>query len=370
MSKVYTGTGRVFQEVQALPLDEEALVDIERRVKLQPHFLGEPLVVIGEACDFPRVVEANNHDLVGLDALGRAVAISFVKGMAEAATDMRALQLAAHLSSLTPEDLGRICRSFINRPGNDSIRRVWEEKDVEIGPEAVELSSLLAAIFERDAEDYADLINAEQRIIVAAEGFSSRMVDVVHWLARSGVTIIGLRYRKYLVGGQEVYFAEQVVPTVDPADDAPESRITAGSGEAQEPWRAKGRAYHAEKLDPLLANRLDELLVLAKPYTFTINWSHKHYFWVRGVKRNLRIRTYYRDRLEVGFYNASPAAVREFLGRHDLDIFEITTVGGYADSPFITITAETEFNDRWTQMLREWLGGEDATVGGGDRHRS
>ena len=88
------------------------------------------------------------------------------------------------------------------------------------------------------------------------------------------------------------------------------------------------------------------------------------------MKRNLRIRTYYRDRLEVGFYNASPAAVREFLGRHDLDIFEITTVGGYADSPFITITAETEFNDRWTKMLREWLGGEDATVGGGDRRTS
>ena len=41
MAKVYTGTGRVFQEVQSVAMDEESLRDIERRVKLQPHFLGE-----------------------------------------------------------------------------------------------------------------------------------------------------------------------------------------------------------------------------------------------------------------------------------------------------------------------------------------
>ena len=55
MSKMYTGAGRLFQEVSPLPMDEEGLLDMKRRIKLQPHFLGEPLVVVAEADDFPGI---------------------------------------------------------------------------------------------------------------------------------------------------------------------------------------------------------------------------------------------------------------------------------------------------------------------------
>jgi len=357
MSKVYTGSGRRFQEVQALPMDEESLQDIERRVMLQPHFLGEPLVTIADARDFPKVVDEASHDLVALDAMGRSVAVSLGIGIADVEADTHALQLAAHIRGLHSEDIGRICRSFIGRPANDVIRRAWEEKNIEISDESVELSSLLASIFERDAEDYVDLINADQRVIIAAEGFTSRLVEVISWLSGSGVNIIGLRYRKYLVNGQEVYFAEQVVPTVDPADDALEVKPSRSGSDSLEPWRVKGRAYHVEKVSPQIASHMNELLLKCKPYVFTVNWSHKHYFWVRGAKRNLRIRTYNRDRLEIGFYNISPPALREFLAQHELDDFEVGMVGGYGDSPFIGISADAQLDQRWDRMLAAWLGG-------------
>jgi hypothetical protein len=358
MSKVYTGSGRLFQEVQALGLDDEALLDIERRVKVQPHFLGEPLVVIAEARDFPQIVSPDSHDIVALDSMGRAVAISLKVEVADAGDDIHALQLAAHIGTLHPEELGKIARSFIMRPANDNIRRAWEDMGVEMGEESVELTSLLAANFERDAEDYATMINSSQRVILAAEGFTSRLVSVIEWLENSGVNIIGIRYRKYLVGGQEVYFAEQVVPRLDPAVDTPDSRKAGKhSAEVAEPWKTKGRIYHAERLTPALANRLNEFIVLTKESTFAINWSNKYYFWLRGGKRNLRVRTYFRDKMELGFYNITPSALTEFLAKYKLEGLEISVVGGYTDSPFLAVTSEMEFTPEWTRMLNAWLSG-------------
>lgn len=358
MSKVYTGTGRLFQEVQALPLDDEALVDIERRVKIQPHFLGEPLVVIGEATDFPQIVPLRRHDLVGLDALGRAVVISLRVGVADTDQDIHGLELAAYLATLAPEDLGKVARSFVSRPANDGLRRAWEEMGVEMSDEAVELSSLLAATFDRDAEDYAELVNAEQRVIVASENFSSRLVGLIQWLVDNGVAITGLRYRKYLVGGQEVYFAEQIVPRLDPAVDAPDTTPGRKPIESVEPWRTKGRAYHVDRLNPSVAGLLDRLIVVTRENTFSLNWSHKYYFWMRGARRNFRIRTYHRDRLEFGFYNAAPKAVQEFLDRYGIRA-EVDVVGGYADSPFVTLSGDATLDERWERMLNDWLSGGD-----------
>ncbi len=357
MSKVYTGTGRLFQEVQAVPLDEEALTDIERRIKVQPHFLGEPLVVIGEAADFPQYIAANACALVALDVAGRLVIISLAVGAADTDLGGQGLQLAANLAALHPEELGKIARSFVSRPANDGLRRGWEEMGVEISDDSVELCSLLAATFERDAEDYAELINAQQRIIVAAEGFTSRLVGLIDWLVKAGVGITGLRYKKYLVGGQEIYFAEQVVPMVDPAVDAREQRRT--SPEASEPWRVKGRSYHLERLSPAVGNLLDELLLAVRDTVFSLNWSHKYYFWVRGPRRNLRVRTFSRDHLEIGFYNASPRAVEELLERHGLRVLEVSTLGGYSDSPFITLPGDYKLSPPLVNLLREWLGGEN-----------
>ena len=78
MSKMYTGSGRVFQEVAALPMDEEGLSDIKRRVKIQPHFLGEPLVVVAEAEDFPGICRPGDETMVAIDAIGHACDCLFV----------------------------------------------------------------------------------------------------------------------------------------------------------------------------------------------------------------------------------------------------------------------------------------------------
>ncbi|MCL2000376.1 MAG: hypothetical protein FWG74_02995 [Planctomycetes bacterium] len=355
MSKVYTGLGRAFQEITSLPMDLEALTDIEQRIKLQPHFLGEPLVVVGETADFPEAVDPHHRVMAALDALGRSVAIVLAVGAADVTLATPAMQLASHLSDMANTDLGKKTAVFIRRPSNESLMRLWEEMDVEMDAENIELSSLLAAAYERDAEDYRDTLNRQQRVIIAAEGFTQRLVQVIQWMKASGMNIKGLRYRRYLVGGQEVYFAEQVVPSQDPAVDAPRQEYL--PQEIIEPWRAKGRLYYLDRLSPSLSATLDALLLATRDHTFTLNWSHPSYFWIRGSRRNFRVRTYHRDRIDLGFYNAAPAAAAAFLAPYRLEGAEILSVGGYADSPFIALTTETRLDEQWFAMLADWLSG-------------
>ena len=148
MSKMYTGSGRVFQEISPLPMDEEGLEDIRRRVKLQPKFLGEPLVVIAEAEDFPAICPPGDDTLIAVDSHGRCAAISISIGTADIERQTSTLLLAANLASLTGEELGRIARNFIDRPANEPLRRLWEDMDVEMSDDSVELASLLAAAFD------------------------------------------------------------------------------------------------------------------------------------------------------------------------------------------------------------------------------
>ena len=361
MSKVYTGTGRAFQEITPLPMDEDALSDVSKRVKIQPHFLGEPLVVVAETADFNLTSPSNTLGLVTLDTVGRCVAVAIASGMADVDSIMLALQITSITCKLNVSDLGRLARAFVNRPENEALLSIWEEHDVEMNEETVELLSLVASIFERDAENYADRINREQRIIVAAETYSARLLRVISWLYSSGVNAIGLRFRRYMVAGQEIYFAEQVAPALDPvADDAIGMDLTPrASSEMSEPWKVKGHSYHSDRLTPKTAILMDSLLHITSSDTFTVQWNHKHYFWIRGLRRNLRVRTYYRDRLELGFYSAAPAAVSEFLTPYGLSQqFDVTTVGGYADSPFITLPGETTvLDERWKAMLSDWLTG-------------
>lgn len=354
MSKMYTGSGRVFQEVSSLPMDEEGLQDMKRRVKVQPHFLGEPLVVVAEAEDFPTISSPDDETMVAIDALGSCAAITIAMGVADIDQQIATLQLAAHLSTLSTAEIGRIARNFIDRTSNEQLRRLWEDMDVEMSEDSVEIASLLAAAFERDAEDFFSLINSSQRIIIAAEGFSGRLVGVIEWMNSHGVNAIGLRYRKYIVGGQDVFFAEQVVPRTDPAVDGLEKPKHT---EQVEPWRFKGKGYHTERLNPRLVNVLDDIIRTTKESTFSINYNNKYYFWIRGPRRNLRIRTYSRDRLEIGFYNAAPAAVAEFLDPYDLSGLEVVSIGGYSDSPFITIGPDMRLDERWIAMLNDWLSG-------------
>jgi hypothetical protein len=353
---MYTGAGRTLQEVQSIPMDEEGLDDIRRRVKIQPHFLGESLVVIAEATDFPAFCLPNDDTVIAIDSLGRTAAISINIGMADIEQQTRTLQLAANLAPLSSEELGRVARNFIDRPVNEPLRQLWEEMDVEMSEDSVELASLLAAAFERDAEEFASLINNAQRLIIAAESFSPRLAGVIEWMNARGVNFTGIRYRKFIVGGQDVFFAEQVAPKLNPATGAPVPDRSQ-SAESIEPWRVKGKAYYSDRLNPRLAATMDELLLAIRKSTFTVNWQNKYYFWIRGPRRNLRVRVYSRDRLEIGFYNSAPAAVSEFLDPYGLGGIEVLSIGGYSDSPFVSVGPDMRIDERWVAMLNDWLSG-------------
>lgn len=358
MANVFTGSGKHFQELQAVALDDSGLGEIVSRMKLQPHFLGEPLIVIAEGDNFPFKKIPGVEEILALDVLGRSVTIILVLGIADVGdgVDSRAMELAAMAGDISADELGRITREFLKIPRNDIQRRSWDDLGIEIDDESVELSSLLAATFKRDAGDYSGMINKEQRIIIAAEGFSRRLVNVVNWLVESGVNIKGLRYQKYLVGGQEVFFAEQVIPRKDPSIDGQEDENKKAN--AIDPWRAKGKAYYLELLSPSIAIILEEMMISAKKEIFSVNYIHKYYFWMRGAKRTFRIRTYHRDRLEVGFHNATVEVVEEFMTNFKLPGVEIYTIGGYADSTFVAITSDVNFNDEWKLMIKSWLSGK------------
>ena len=360
MGSVFTGAGKHFQQLEAVELDLDNLNEIVTRVKMQPYFLGEPLVVIGESENFPFSVIEGLKELLAVDVLGRAVAIIINIGIAESErrVDGQALEFASYLSSLTPQGLGKIAAEFLDLPQNDQLKRAWEDMGVEMDEDSVEISSLLASSFNRDAADYSDTLNREQRVIIASEAFSTRIVNEIEWLATAGVSIKGLKYLKYLVGGQEIFFAEQVVPRVDPSVDARETSNIVH--DVIEPWKVKGKAYYLERLTPSLVELLEKLLIRVKNETFSIAWAHKNYFWLRGNRMSFRVRIYYRDRIEFGFYNASVDAVEEFLRKFDLPGIEVYSVGGYNDSPFINITNDINFNDEWVRMIRTWLGGSNA----------
>lgn len=358
MTQLFTGNGRHFQELQAVALDQESLPEIIQRIKLQPRFLGEQLIVIGDGANFSLPPRPDMHELLALDVLGRTVAISIVIGTAspQRHVQSRAQDLAAQVAAYGAEDLGKIAREFVGAPQNDILHRLWNEGGVEMTEEAVDLASLLAVSFKRDAGDYFEQINRAQRIIIAAEAFTSRVVSGIDWLARAGVDVRGLRYQKFLVGGQEVFFAEQAVPRSDPAIDSSETRQI--THEAIEPWKTKGLAYYLDLLAPAVGNILERLLIESREETFSSNWAHKFYFWLRGSRRTLRIRTYYRDRLEIGFHNHSVEAVTEFLRNFRLPGVEVYIVGGYADSPFISLASGMDVNEEWSLMIRSWLSGK------------
>ena len=359
MGIVFTGAGKHFQQLESVGLDLDNLNEIVNRVKIQPHFLGEPLIVIGESVNFSFSEIEGVRELLAVDVLGRTVSIIITIGIADTdrGIDGRAMEFAALANSYSSEELGKITAEFLELPHNDQLKRVWEDLGVEMDDESVEISSLLAATFERDAGDYADILNKEQRIIIASEGFSTRVVNEIEWLSKAGVNIKGLRYLKYLVGGQEIFFAEQVVPRTDPSVDAGD--LMGANHDSLEPWKAKGRSYYVERLAPSIAELLDRILVTTKRETFSISWAHKYYFWLRGAKMTFRVRVYSRDRLELGFYNASSSVVDDFLNNFNLPGIEIYLVGGYNDSPFVAITSDVNFNDEWIKMIRTWLGGSD-----------
>ncbi len=358
MTQVFTGTGRHFQELQAVSLEEDNLDEIVQRVKLQPQFLGEPLVIIADSKSFSTPDIAGAKELLALDVLGRCVAISLVIGQVRSqdSYDHRVLGLAAQAAAYTPDELGRISREFLATPENDVLRRAWDDAGVEINDEAVELASLLAVTFKRDAGDYSELINKDQRVIIAAEGFDRKTINSINWLSNSGVNVKGLKYQKYLVGGQEVFFAEQCVPLASAARDSRESMAL--PQESIEPWKAKGLSYYMDLLTPAVGSLLERIVSETEKVVFSTNWANKYYFWLRGIRRTFRVRVYNRDRLELGFYNTSPELVEEFLSSFRLPGVEIYTVGGYSESPFISMSSGMDYDTEWMRMIKSWLAGE------------
>ncbi|MBN1256657.1 MAG: hypothetical protein JXA52_03005, partial [Planctomycetes bacterium] len=112
MSDLFVGAGNALQRLQPVAIDEESLEEIKLRAKLQPHFLGEPLVVIAEADDFSHFdMGKNDNCLIALDTLGRVVVVEFRIGVARTSDPLLALRYASHIGKLNIEELGKIAHA-------------------------------------------------------------------------------------------------------------------------------------------------------------------------------------------------------------------------------------------------------------------
>ncbi len=359
MSQLFVGAGDSLQPIKSVSLESEGLQEIALKIKLQPNFMGEPLVVIAEAMDFPQISKSiDDIILVALDVNGNIVVIDLNCGVTDNKKPLTALRYASYIAGLSVDELGKIARFFSARPSNLGISRRWQDSNVEMSDESVELSSLLATIFDRDADDFADSINSAQRIIVATEGFDSLMVDMIDWMFTNGCDIKGIKYQKFMIGGQEIFHAQQVVPDDDHSVDSSENKKQGHHTEAEEPWRTRGLSYYNERLSPAVGAKLEEILNLIKSSVFAINWVQKYYFLVRGERQNLRIRVYDKNRIDIGFLNTTSSSINSKMSKYQLENYEATLIGGYDRSPFVSITSDTELDDRWKHMLTDRLDGK------------
>lgn len=351
--RFFVPEGESLAELKPVPLSESEL-ELERRIKACPSFLGENMVIVGEQVDFPEI-KGDAVDLVGVAGDGAVVIIELKRGKSPSDVDFQAVKYAAYLSHLDAEQLAAVASKFLHRQENQDIRRRIKELGVDLAEGQVDLPSLLAAWFRRDVSEYASSINSTQRIIIVAEEFDTRIALAIEWLSRQGVAISGREYRQVDVNGQRVLCSRQVFPSPNLAEKfVPKAKAS----RATEPWKVDGRAYHLSALKPPVADALQRLIDRLGNAIVEQNWGQAYYVWLRGSGRNLLIHTYIRGSLDIGLHPTTEEGAKAFLaGYPDLNLTPKVS-GGYKNSPFIRPHLDAGFpSERMVALLTDWLAG-------------
>lgn len=177
--------------------------DLEDWIERTPEMLtdGEPALVIGRQVG---TRWGTSIDLLAIDADGTAIVVELKRAPTPRDIIAQALEYAAAVSEL----------------GDDGLRRVAERYLASRRP-PTRLDAAYAAAFGTASEEIGSegpptttvpALNGRQRIIVAIEGPSERVISVARHLRDAGVDISVLVYRYYeLDNGEPLLDVERVV---------------------------------------------------------------------------------------------------------------------------------------------------------------
>lgn len=136
-------------------------------------------------------------DILAVDPAGRIVVAELKRGLAPHAVHMQALNYAAMVSRLTPEDVAELYSTTRNRGGQDV--------DVDAALTILTTETLLTPESIR-----------RPRIVLVASDFPPPVTATVVWLNEQGVDISLIRFRSYQLGdGQLVVSFSRLFPVPD-----------------------------------------------------------------------------------------------------------------------------------------------------------
>lgn len=166
--------------------------DIQDVAKYNPDILGEPLFVIGEELNLCN--ETKKHlDLLAIDENGKVVVIEFKRDVDGFHMDLQAIRYASMARLLTIEKL-------------IEYRSEFTQKDKDQAEQ--ELMDFLG-------DDYIEKIelnNANVRIMLVNQDFSSEITNCVIWLNEQGLDIQCVKIEPYDLNGQILWDIDTIIP--------------------------------------------------------------------------------------------------------------------------------------------------------------
>jgi hypothetical protein len=233
-------------------------LDLHERAHLQewilshPQVLGPDVTVITSEYDRWQTASGDpvldRLDILALDPDGRLVVVELKRGAAPHTIHMQAINYAAMVSRLRPEDIADLYSKTQTSRGH-----------------AIDVDSALTEL------STANLLSAESirhpRIVLVASDYPASVTAAVVWLNEQGVDLSLIRFRAYRLGGQTVVSFSRLFPVPDVEEftiGRRAEKATSVSVEPGEPWDAGGLARLAEQGNPTTLALLD-LCALENP---------------------------------------------------------------------------------------------------------
>jgi hypothetical protein len=235
-------------EVERVDLSD---LDLQERAHLQewilanPRVLGPDVTVIASEYDRWQTAAGDpvldRLDILALDPDGRLVVTELKRGAAPHTIHMQAINYAAMVSRLKPEDVAELYAKNETALGH--------EMDAESALGELTTTRLLTAESIR-----------HPRIVLVASDFPASVTAAVVWLNEQGVDISLIRFRAYRLNDQTVVSFSRLFPVPDVEEFTIGRRAeqtSPASVEPGEPWDAAGLAQLAEQGNPATLSLLD-----------------------------------------------------------------------------------------------------------------
>ena len=170
-------------------------------------------------------------DILGLDPDGRLVVAELKRGVAPHAIHMQAINYAAMVSRLKPEDIAELYAKTETQHGHET-----------------DLDSALTELTTKKLMTTESI--RHPRIVLVASDFPASVTAAVVWLNEQGVDISLIRFRAYQLGQQTVVHFSRVFPVPDVEEFTIGRRTEQASSvpvEPGAPWDEAGLVRLAEQ---------------------------------------------------------------------------------------------------------------------------